>query len=132
MALKEGMEYCDPCDPNVFRPYYVVKTVSDYHIIEIMDIDTKAVFPIWKHPKLRQYSQEIINCGLSVDNFTYAGDSEFWINTLFFSIPPGDIVIDVHGAFNDGVQGVRYSGIIHLNEDWICDIETGKKLGLFR
>jgi len=127
MPLKEGMEYCSPPNPNVNRPQYLVKSVNNHHIIELINVDTKRVFPIWQHPKLAQYQEQIIDFGLAPYKWE-DGDGVIWINTLVFDKAPYNTIIDVHGAFN---QGIRHSGIIHLDEDWQCLYATAAELGLY-
>jgi len=127
MPLKEGMEYCSPQKSNVYRPQYLVKSVHNHHIVELMDVDTKKVFPIWQHPKLSQYQEQIIDFGLAPYKWE-DGDNVIWINTLVFDVSPYNTIIDVHGAWN---EGIRYSGILHLDEDWQCLYPTAANLGLF-
>ena len=126
-ALKNRMEYYTPLNPNVIKPQYVVVSNNQHHIINLMNVDTKEFFPIWKHPKLLPYSEQIINFGLAPDVWE-DGNGIVWINTLVFDVAPYDTIIDVHGAWNNGM---RYSGVLHLDEDWFCSYEMAGKLKLF-
>ena len=126
-ALKNRLEYYPPLNPNVVKPQYAVVSNKNNHIINLMNVDTKEVFPIWKHPKLSPYSEQIINFGLFPDVWE-DGDGSVWINTLVFDVAPYNIIIDVHGAWNNGM---RYSGVLHLDEDWFCSHEMAGKLKLF-
>ncbi|MCL2328332.1 MAG: hypothetical protein FWC39_07440 [Bacteroidetes bacterium] len=129
MELREGMEYCTPRNPREVAPQYLVMLAQDRHIIEIMNVETKERFPIWQHPKLAPYKERILSYGLTPDVYE-DGDGVVWLNTLVFDSPYDDTldVIDVVGPFN---QGVRYSGMLHLNEDWKCLYSTADELGLF-
>ncbi|MCL2328333.1 MAG: hypothetical protein FWC39_07445 [Bacteroidetes bacterium] len=127
--LKEGMEYCTPRSQNEIAPQYLVTLAEDRHIMEVMNCETQERMPIWQHPKLTPYKEQIMSYGLTPD--VYEDDEGVvWLNTLAFDAPYDDTldVIDVVGPFN---QGVRYSGMLHMNEDWKCTYSTADELGLF-
>ena len=126
-TLERRMEYCTPLNPDIVKPQYTVISNNNNHIINLINVDTKEIFPIWKHPKLSSYSEQIINFGLDPDVWE-DGDGVVWINTLVFDIEPYNVIIDVHGPWDNGK---RYSGILHLDEDWSCSYEMAGKLGLF-
>jgi len=121
------MEYCTPRNSNEVAPQYLVISAVDRHIIEVMDVETQKKFPVWKHPKLLKYKDLILHYGLTPDVWE-DGKGIVWLNTLAFDIPPYNGVIDVVGAFN---QGMRYSGMLHLNEDWKCTYPMAEELGVF-
>jgi len=126
-TLQAGMELCTPRNPVEVAPQYLVTRAIDRHIIEVMNVKTREKFPVWRHPKLSPYRERILNCGLT-PHVWEDGEDIVWLNTLVFDLPPYDEIIDVVGAFN---QGVRYSGMLHLNEDWKCTYATAYELGLF-
>ena len=121
------MEYCHPSDPNEDRPQYLVVSAHNKHVIELLDVETKKRFPIWQHPKLLPYKDEIIKFGLIPDDWN-DGDGVAWINTLVLDVEPYNAVIDVHGAWDNGK---RYTGILHLDEDWKCLYDMAAKLGMY-
>ncbi|MCL2328255.1 MAG: hypothetical protein FWC39_07045 [Bacteroidetes bacterium] len=123
---REGMEYCAPRNSNEIAPQYLVVSTKDRNIMEVMNVETGEKFPIWQHPKLLPYKERIMKHGLTPEMWE-DGEGVVWLNTLVFDAPPYD-VIDVVGPFN---QGVRYSGMLHLNEDWKCTYSMADELGLF-
>ena len=125
--LREGMEYCTPRNSNEITPQYLVVLAQDRNIMEVMNVETGEKFPIWQHPKLLPYKERIMKHGLTPDMWE-DGAGVVWINTLAFNAPPYYDVIDVVGPFN---QGMRYSGMLHLNEDWKCTYSMADELGLF-
>jgi len=125
--LLDGMEYCAPRNQGEPVPQYLVLMTQNRHIIEVMDVETQEKIPVWQHPKLSPYKEQIINYGL-IPSVWEEGENVIWLNTLTFDTSPYNEVIDVAGAFN---QGVRYSGVLHLNEDWKCLYSTATELGLF-
>jgi len=123
------MEYCTLRNRDEVAPQYLVMLSQNQHITEIMNVETQEIFPVWQHPKLLPFKERIMQYGLTPDIYE-DGNGVVWLNTLVFDNPHCDAldVIDVTGAFN---QGVRYSGIVHLNEDWKCTYSMANELGLF-
>jgi len=121
------MEYCNPFDTNEERPQYLIVSAQNKHIIELLDVETKKRFPIWQHPKLLPYKEKIIKYGLVPDDWE-DGDGVAWINTLVLDVEPYNTVIDVHGAWDNGK---RFTGVLHLDEDWKCLYDMAAKLGMY-
>ena len=135
MKPEHEMENCLPPDPNIFRPQYKIVSVSypDRCIFELGNVDTKQIFPVWQHPKLMLYANQIRDFGLFPKAWR-EDQGTIWVNWLNFGGEMFETEIDVFGAFkssNSPTGGVRFPGILHLNEEWFCEYNIARELRMF-